>query len=105
MSITPLGFNAMIQRTNDVGGIKQQEENKPVMEQHSIQTQQAKQEHALMHKVAKSEKKENDNYRYDAKEKGNGSYQEQKKRKKKEEAQNNGKVVVKGQESRFDIKI
>lgn len=107
MSITPLGFHAMIQRTNDVSVIKQNEDNKPVMEQQSIQTQQVKQEHALTHKVARPEDKENDNYRYDAKEKGNGSYQGQGKKRKKgqEETKDAGKVILKGQESRFDIKI
>jgi len=107
MSITPLGFHGMIQRTNDVGIIKQNEDNKPVMEQHNIQSQQVKQEHALTHKVAKAEEKENENYRYDAKEKGNGSYQGQEKKKKKgqEDTKDNGKVILKGQTSRFDIKI
>ena len=62
MSITPLGFHAMIQRTNDVSVIKQNEDNKPVMEQQSIQSQQVKQEHALTHKVAKPEEKENYNF-------------------------------------------
>ena len=107
MSITPLGLHAMIGRTNDVGVIKQQEDNKPVMEQQSIQTQQVKQEHALTHKVAGPEEKDNQNYRYDAKEKGNGSYhgQEQKKKKGREEPKDTGKVILKGQTSRFDIKI
>jgi len=107
MSITPLGVHAMIQRTNDIGIIKQNEDNKPMMEQHSIQTQQTKQEHALTHKVAKTEEKDNENYRYDAKEKGNGSYQEQEKKKKKQQQDTNesGKVILKGQTSRFDIKI
>ena len=107
MAITPLGLHATIQRTNDIGTIKQNEDNKPIVEQQSIQTQQVKQEHELTHKVAKSEEKENENYRYDAKEKGNGSYQgqEQKKRKNQEETKEIGKVILKGQQSRFDIKI
>lgn len=107
MSITPLGFHAMIQRTNDVSVIKQNEDNKPAMEQQNIQTQQVKQEHALTHKVARPEEKENENYRYDAKEKGNGSYQgqEQKKKKRQAETKDTGKVILKGQTSSFDIKI
>ena len=107
MSITPLGFHALIQRTNDVGVIKQNEDNKPIMEQHSIQTQQVKQEHALTHKVAEPEEKDNENYRYDAKEKGNGSYQgkRQKKKRQQEESKEPGKVILKGQTGGFDIKI
>lgn len=107
MSITPLGLHAMIQRTNDVGIIKHHEDNKPVMEQQSIQTQQVKQAHALTHKVESPEEKDNENYRYDAKEKGNGSYQgqEEKKKKRQEEPKDTEKVILKGQTSRFDIKI
>lgn len=107
MAITPLGLHATIQRTNDIGTIKQNEDNKPVVEQHAIQAQQVKQEHALTHKVAKTEEKDNENYRYDAKEKGQGSYQEQeqKKRKQQEETKENGRVILKGQQSHFDIKI
>lgn len=106
MSITPIGLHAMIQRTNDVGIIKHNEDSKPVVEQQEIQTQQVKQEHALTHKVSGTEKKDNANYRYDAKEKGNGSYQQQEQKKKKQnETKNTEKVRVKGQTSGFDIKI
>lgn len=107
MSITPLGLNAAFGRTNDMGIIKQNEDNKPVVEQQSIQTQQVKQEHELTHRIAKSEEKNNDNFRYDAKEKGNGSYQEQKQKKKKEpdRTESAGKVILKGHPGGFDIKI
>ena len=107
MSITPLGFHGMIQRTNDIGMIKQNEDNKPMIEQQSIQSQQVKQERALAHTVLRPEEKENDSYRYDAKEKGNGAYQgqEQKKKKKQQEMGESGKVILKGQTSGFDIKI
>lgn len=107
MSITPLGLHAMIGRTNDVGIIRQNEENKLVVEQQNIQTQQVKQEHDLTHKVARPEEKENEGYRYDAKEKGNGSYQgqEHKKKKSQQASEDEGKVILKGQPGRFDIKI
>lgn len=107
MAITPLGMNAAYGRTNDAGIIKQNEDNKPVVEQQVIQTQQVKQEHALTHKVAKPEEKNNENYRYDAKEKGNGSYQGhgQKKKKEQNETNEHGKVILKGQPGRFDMKI
>ena len=109
MSITPLGLHAMIQRTNDVGTIKHQEDIKSTVEQHSIQSQQLKTEHDLTHKVAQTKEKDNENFRYDAKEKGNGSYQGNKKKKKtaeeKAEVSENGRVILKGQTARFDIKI
>lgn len=107
MSVSPIGFNALIQRSNDVGAVKQQADGKPILEQQNIQIQQARQEHELTHKVAKTTEKDNDNYRYDAKEKGNGSYQEdsKKERKKKKQIEQNDRVIVKGQNTRFDMKI
>ena len=50
----------------------------------------------------------NDGYRYDAKEKGNNEYEGESGRHKKrreEEPENEGKVILKGQGSHFDIKI
>ena len=107
MSITPLGLNAMIGRTNDVGIIKQNEDNKLLVNQQNIQTQQVKQEQELTHKVAKPQEKDNEGYRYDAKEKGNGSYQGQQQKKKKNQQTSDveGKVILKSQKERFDIKI
>lgn len=107
MSITPLGLNAMIGRTNDVGIIKQNEDNKLLVNQQNIQTQQVKQEQELTHKVAKPQEKDNEGYRYDAKEKGNGSYQGQQQKKKKNQQTSDveGKVILKSQTERFDIKI
>ena len=42
MSIRPVEFNGMIQRTQDVSTLKQNEDNKPFMEQQNIQTQFSK---------------------------------------------------------------
>lgn len=105
MSIRPVEFNGMIQRTQDVGNIKQGEDNKAAMQQQNIQIQQQKQEDGLTHQVQQAGEKENEGYRYDAKEKGNGTYEDNKKKKQKKEKKQDGKVVLKGQSSGFDIKI
>ncbi|MGN0141323.1 MAG: hypothetical protein ACI4AD_03785 [Roseburia sp.] len=108
MSIRPVEFNGMIQRTQDVSNMKQAEDNRPVVEQHNIQVQQQKQEDRLAHQVQDPEEKENTGYRYDAKEKGNNSYQGsggKERRKKKEDTVKDGKVIFKGQRGNFDIKI
>ena len=44
MSIRPVVTNGMIQRTQDVGIIKQQEDDKPVVQQHHLSIRQEKQE-------------------------------------------------------------
>lgn len=105
MSVSPVGYHGLIQRTTDVSSIKHNEDARPGMEQHNIQTQQAKQEHELTHKVAQAKQKENERKRYDAKEKGSQSYQGKKQQKKKDGSQAEDKVVVKGQSKGFDIKI
>ena len=109
MSIRPVVLNGMIQRTQDVGNLKQQEDNKPLVQQQHIEIQQQKHEDQLMHQVQEPEQKENDGYRYDAKEKGNNQYEDGKKKKKKKqrdnEPENGGRVILKGQGSSFDIKI
>lgn len=109
MSVSPVNYNGMLQRTDDVSSIKRNEDVKPAVQQHNVQTQQLKQEHALTHTVLKSNQKENEQKRYDAREKGNGSYQkqEQQKKKKLEKKPAEDKVIIKekGQSSGFDIKI
>lgn len=69
MSIRPVDFNGMIQRTQDIGNMKQHEDNKPVVQQHNIEVNQEKHEESLAHKVQDTEEKENFEFRYDAKEK------------------------------------
>ena len=106
MSIRPVVLNGMIQRTQDVGNLKQQEDNRPIVEQQNIQIEQQKHEDQLTHRVQDPEEK--DGYRYDAKEKGNNEYEGESGRHKKrreEEPENEGKVILKGQGSHFDIKI
>ena len=106
MSVSPVNFNGMIQRANDVSTIKQNEDARPGLEQHNIQTQQVKQEYELTHKVLHPKQKENERKRYDAREEGNGAYQKQKQKKKSSDKERpEDKVVVKGQSSGFDIKI
>jgi hypothetical protein len=109
MSIRPVDFNGMIQRTQDIGNMKHQEDSKPVVQQHNIAIQQEKQEEKLLHQVQDTNEKENDGYRYDAKEKGNNSYEgnpnQRKKKKQEQEKGEDGRVIVKSHVSRFDIKI
>ena len=59
MSIRPVVLNGMIQRTQDVGNLKQQEDNRPIVEQQNIQIEQQKHEDQLTHRVQDPEEKEN----------------------------------------------
>ena len=70
MSIRPVDFNGMIQRTQDVSTLKQNEDNRPVVEQQTIFSQEMKKVEQNLHQVVHAREKENAGYRYDAKEKG-----------------------------------
>lgn len=107
MSIRPVDMSGMIQRTQDISNIKQQEDNKPAVMQHNIEIKQQKQEEQLAHQVQQAEEKENEGFRYDAKEKGNNSYEQNpgKKKQKKKESLTEGKVLVKDRAGSFDVKI
>ena len=108
MSVSPLTLNGMLQRTNDFSTMKQNEDNKPATEQQMLASHQVKQEQEQAHKVSMLKQKENEGYRYDAKEKGNGSYTgKHKKKQNREESEKKGeKVILKGQGgSHLDIKI
>ena len=51
MTIRPVVLGGMIQRTDDVGQIKHQQDAKPMMDQQNIQMQVNKREDHLAHKV------------------------------------------------------
>ncbi len=107
MSIRPVDLSGLIQRTQDVGNIKQTEDNKPVVQQYNIEARQLKQEERLSHKVQESQRKENEGFRYDAKEKGNNSYSGggQRRKRQAKTPENGGKVVTKRETGGFDVKI
>ena len=104
MSIRPVEFNGMIQRTQDFSTLKQNEDNKPFMEQQNIQTQFSKETIHHMKQVTHADDAENQQKRYDAKEKGSNEYVNQQKKKNKEKKKD-GKVIEKSVKSGFDIKI
>ncbi|MBO5372510.1 MAG: hypothetical protein J6A75_07300 [Lachnospiraceae bacterium] len=104
MAVGPVTLSGVIQRTQDIGMIKQQEESKPLVEQHNIQAQLKTQEHRQLKQVQHAEDAKNQEERYDAKEKGNNEYHGQQKKKRKQEQKEN--IVVRKQGStHFDMKI
>lgn len=105
MSIRPIDLNGMIQRTQDVGNAKLQEDNKPVIDQQNIQQQVAKDEQRLTRQVHHADDSNQPEYRYDAKEKGNGQYQQNQKKREPKDKKKQDKVIVKNLTGSIDIKI
>lgn len=106
MSIRPVDFNGSIQRTNDIGTLKQQEDSKPYAQQANIQTEFNKDTRRSLKQVRHSADAEDSRKKFDAREKGSNEYQRQKGQKKDREGTRTvGRVIEKHQTSGFDLKI
>jgi hypothetical protein len=96
----------MIQRSEDVGTLKRQEDSKPIVDQQNIQSQMAHKEEAARHQVVKKENSPETENHADAREEGRGVYYTpSRKKKKEEEKKKTDHVVMKNMSGRFDIKV
>jgi hypothetical protein len=106
MSIRPVEFNGIIQRTDDIGTIKQQEDNKPLVDQQNIQTQVEQKEDAAQHQVISKDESPEAQNQADAREEGKGVYYTPTAKKKKHaEEKKPADRVIKKSSGGFDIKI
>ncbi len=106
MAIRPVDFGGMIQRTDDIGTMKHQQDAKPMVDQQNIQYQVNKNEAQMMHQVNHVNQNEQLNNQADARDEGKGQYFSSKvKKKKSNQKQKDGKVVEKTVNGGFDIKI
>lgn len=107
MSIRPIDFNGMLQRTDDVSTLKHHEDSKPLVDQQNIQAQVEKKEDAVRHQVRTKEDSSGTNNQADAREEGRGLYysSDRAKKSKKEEPKEPGFVKKKSFGGSFDIKI
>ncbi|MDD2972134.1 MAG: hypothetical protein PHE02_08405 [Lachnospiraceae bacterium] len=105
MAIGPIETNGTIGRMQDMSIMKQNEDNKPVLDQNNFQHTFHKEVENKASQVNHADDAENNEYQYDAKKKGNGQYSDERNpKKKKKEKETSDRVVIKGQ-SHFDIKI
>lgn len=85
MSITPIDMVTMAPKSQEVSQHKQQEVQKPFQEQLQASSQFKSEIRHNSQQAVKTSKGDNPAYRYDAKEKGNNSYQDSKQKKKQKE--------------------
>ena len=83
MSIRPVDMNGVIQRTQDVGTLKQHQDMKPMVDQQNIQIEVQREEYRQSEQVTRKDDSQMEEHRFDAKEEGKGQYQRQEQRKKK----------------------
>ena len=84
MSIRPVDMNGVIQRTQDVGTLKQHQDMKPMVDQQNIQIEVQREEYRQSEQVTRKDDSQMEEHRFDAKEEGKGQYQRQEQRKKKQ---------------------
>ena len=109
MAIRPVEVQGVVQRSNDIGQIKQNQDQKPLVDQNNIQTQLHHEVERNARQVTKYENADKKENRYDAKEKGNGAYFGQKKRQQmnqqKQEEEEDTVLLKSIHHGSFDVKI
>jgi len=108
MAITPIYNSAMLQRTQDISQIKQNQDIKPQVEQHNIQQTTTKQvEKNARQIVEKNNVTGEGQERHDAKEKGRGIFFDIRKKdaKEKERIVEDDGIVIDKKNSHFDMRI
>jgi hypothetical protein len=105
--LNPIEFNGMVQRTQDVSGIQQNENIRPQVEHIVVQNQENQKAIIKHEQVNEKDNADKQQGKFDAKEKGNATYYESRtKRKKqnKEDASADGSVRKMNTDV-FDVKV
>lgn len=103
MTIRPMDF-ATIQRTDDVGMMKHQQDAKPVVEQQNIQVEIKKQEYHDASQVKHKDNASKEEERFDAREEGKNKYKQSNGQKEKRRCKR-WKSSAKSAHGRFVIRI
>ncbi|MBQ8519007.1 MAG: hypothetical protein IJ455_05365 [Agathobacter sp.] len=105
MAISPILNSGMIQRTDDIAALKQQQDSRPVVEQQSAQTQMARKADEFSHQVVTPADSNKTDTHADAREEGKNKYFFRKKTDKKQEEKQGDRVIKKYSSSSFDMKV
>lgn len=103
MSIKPVHFNGMMQRSQDISTIKQNEDQRPVVQQQNIQANFERKTEGMVKTVKQSEQKQDANGHFDAKEEGKNKYFSNRKKQEKPVLKN--QVVEKRPLGGFDVTV
>ena len=105
MAISPILMNGVVQRADDMSVIKNQQDNRPAVEQQNVQTQMGKKVDQQRRQVVTSEDANKTDTHADAREKGKNSYFFRKNTKGKKQENPPEDYVKKKTLGGFDIKI
>ena len=95
MAISPILNSGIIQRTDDVGLLKLQQDTRPMVEQQSAQGQMTKRADEFSHQVVSPADSNKTDTHADAREEGKNKYFSQRKSDKKQVQKQEDKVVKK----------
>ena len=107
MSIRPVDFNGMMQNQQNVSNVKQNEDQKPILQQQQAFQTVTKQEEAAARQVVNKENLDKEEYKFDARDGSKNEYQnnQRKKKEKQKEKMEDGHVRIKGMSGGFDMTI
>lgn len=106
MGIGPLELSGAISRVQDFATIKQNEDNRGLVEQTAITQNVRKEAENKTTTVNRDEASERENNKFDAREKGKNEYHGNGGSERKDQKpKGDGRVVFKGQTSGFDVRI
>ena len=105
MAISPILNSGMIQRTDDVGNYKLQQDNKPAVNQQSAQVQMTRKADEFSHQVVTPADSNKTDTHADAREEGKNKYFFQRKKEKKHEEGSEERVIKKSTSGHFDMKV
>lgn len=105
MAISPILNSGMIQRTDDIGAMKLQQDSRPMVEQQSAQTQMTRKADEFSHQVVTPADSNKTDTHADAREEGKNKYFFRKKTDNKKEEKQEDRVIKKYSSSSFDMKV
>lgn len=105
MGVSPLELNGAISRMQDFSTLKHNEDNKVVVQQNAFQAEFEKTQDERHTQVVRRDDTAREGRHFDAREKGDNEYSGNGGKDRKKAVNPNGKVVIKGRESSFDLKI
>ncbi|MFA9375388.1 MAG: hypothetical protein ACERKZ_01410 [Lachnotalea sp.] len=105
MPIRPIELNGVISRVQDMGSIKQNEDDKPLIDQSKFQNHFNREVDQHQKKVRDADDSDNYQKKYDAKEKGNGTFHSNQDKKKKHNVQEEKHDKKQELNHGFDISI
>lgn len=105
MSVRPIDIG-VIQRIDDVGMLKHQQDTKPMIQQQNVQTEMVRRDERMSHQVINPENSNKLDNHADAKEEGKNSYFfSRKKKKQQKEEHSENRILKKEFGNSFDMKV